>query len=125
MPVTDEEIKAAIRATEPVKHRLVPDSLVSEKDTEFDGHTWTARRNPGELRWQVFREDSFAPVGYLDAVHQPTESTRNDGYQLVVTDAACKPIGEHGKHDAPGTVPAVNSYRNALDWLRARMLGIA
>jgi hypothetical protein len=106
-------------------HRLNPESLVSEQPREFDGHTYAARRNAGELRWQVFRDNALAPVGFLEAVHQPTESCRDDGWQLVVLDASNRPVGERGKRAAPGTVPAVDNFHNALGWLRARELGIA
>jgi hypothetical protein len=107
-------------------HPLDPESLVSEQPHEFDGCTYTARRNPGELRWQVFRDPGeFGPVGYLEAVHQPTESCRDDGWQLAVFDHASRPVGERGKRDAPGTVPAVDTFRNALVWLLARERGDA
>ena len=100
-----------------------PETLVTEAPTEFDGHTYTARRNEGELRWQVFRDDSLAPIGYLTAVHQPSEAL--NGWQLTVEDHAGRPIGELSKRAEPGTLPAVDSYRNALVWLLARERGDA
>jgi hypothetical protein len=101
-----------------------PEDLVSEDPVEFDGQQYTARRNPGENRWQVFG-DAFAPVGYLEAVYQPTETLSNGGWQIAVFDSAAQQVGEPGKRDAPGTVPAVDSYEQALHWLWARGQGLA
>lgn len=99
--------------------------LVSEAPTELGGRTWTARRNEGEARWQVFLDEGFGPAGYLEAVYQPTEATGNGGWQIRVFDRRCSPIGELSKRAAPGTVPAVNSYQQALAWLDYRDRGIA
>jgi hypothetical protein len=104
------------------------ETLVPEEPIEFGGYQWSFRRNndkPGEATWQVFRDDQFTPVGFVRAVYQPTETTEAGGWQLAVFDGNNKPVGESGKRDAPGTVPAVSHGRQALDWIRARMLGIA
>ena len=98
-----------------------PETLVTEAPTEFGGHTYTARRS--RSRWQIFRDDAFAPVGYLTAIYQPTETL--NGWQLTVEDHAGRSIGELSKRAAPGTVPAVDTYRNALVWLLARERGDA
>ena len=100
-----------------------PVTLVPETPVEFDEHTYTARMNANLLRWQVFRDNGLTPVGYLDAVYQPTESA--NGWQLTVADRSNRPIGELGKRAAAGTVPAVDSYSNALVWLLARERGDA
>jgi hypothetical protein len=94
---------------------LDPESLVTESPVKHGDYTYVARRNAGEMRWQVFRDGEFTPFGALEAVHQPTESCRDDG----------RPVGVRGKRDAPGTVPAVDNFRNALDWLLARERGDA
>jgi hypothetical protein len=107
---------------------MKPEDLVTEEPVAYGGHTWTARRNaaamnPGTVRWQVFREDGSGPAGYLEAVYQPTESVHDHGWEITVSDPAGLPVGEQGRHAAPGTVPAVSSYRNALAWLLARERG--
>ena len=105
------------------------EALVSEEPIEFDGHQWSFRRNndePGEATWQVFRDDQFTPVGFVRAVHQlAVYWDDNPTWQLAVFDGNNQPLGEPGKRDAPGAVPAVSYGRHALDWIRARMLGIA
>lgn len=98
--------------------------LVTEKPMLYGGLVYTARRNPDEARWQVFTEKGFAPVGYLEAVHQPTETTINNGWQIAVYDRHNQPLGELRKR-APGTVPAVNSYVYALALLDRAEGGIA
>jgi hypothetical protein len=100
------------------KKRL-PGSLVTEEPVVFGDNVYTARRNAGEYRWQVFCEGMLAPAGYLEAVYQPTETGDNGGWQLAVFDRDNRPVGERGKRAAPGTVPAVNSYNNALSWIDA------
>jgi hypothetical protein len=104
---------------------LNPESLVTETPVRHGDYTYVARRNEGELRWQVFRDGEFTPFGALEAVHQPTESCRDDGWQLVVFGPDGRSVGVRGKRDAPGTVPAVDSFRNAIDWLLARERGDA
>ena len=101
------------------------ESLVAESPVRHGDYTYVARRNAGEARWQVFRDGEFTPFGFLEAVHQPTESTRDDGWQLAVYGPGHRPVGMRGKRDAPGTVPAVDNFRNALDWLLARERGDA
>lgn len=39
---------------------------ITESPTEFAGHFYEARRNAGEDRYQVFSDDMYAPVGYIE-----------------------------------------------------------
>jgi hypothetical protein len=103
------------------------EALVPEGPVEFDGRQWSFRRNndePGEATWQVFRDDQLTPAGFIRAVHQPSEALDPSGWELAVFDGSNQPIGDP-EGFARGVVPAVSYGRQALDWIRARMIGIA
>lgn len=91
-----------------------------ENPTQFGEHTYTARRNDGEPRYQIFRDGELGPIGYLE-LHR---CEFNEGrWQLRVYDAASAPVGlpsRHGEDHPDGG--CVHSYTNALSHLRARAL---
>ncbi|NLT56046.1 MAG: hypothetical protein GXX79_16135 [Actinomycetales bacterium] len=65
------------------------------------GITFTARRNTGGNRWQVFADHHFTPVGYLE--------TSPD--RVLVLDADNQPLG----------AGPVATYAQALACLRANL----
>ncbi len=88
---------------------------LTEEPTLYGEHIYTARRNEGELRYQVFRDGDLAPVGYIDA-HRCTY--HGNAWRLRVYGADLAPIGQPSRHGADHA-GCVHSYTNALSHLRA------
>ncbi len=87
-------------------------TLVSEEPQEFGGHTYTARRSvdlhQGMPRWQVFRDDWFTPVGFIQG-HVCEDSSESAG--LLVYDTNNQPLfpAEDSRGDG-----CVRTYSDAL-----------
>ena len=99
------------RSVEEMLPDLVAATGLTEDPTEFHGHTYRARRNEGELRWQVFRDGDATPFGFIEGGW----CVDGDVWHLMVEDANGTTIGDPGKRSDH---PCVMSYRNALHWLR-------
>jgi len=91
--------------------------LVSEEPLEFGDHTYQARRSPdhdGMPRWEVYRLDLFAPIGYLGGHLCPF---LNGVRRLFVFDHNSQRLPFVAKpRDADDG--CVHSYKNALNDLR-------
>jgi hypothetical protein len=82
---------------------------VLEYRVEFGEHAYTSRRNADERRWQIFRDGTPAPVGFMEDRPDPAL----DGeVRLFVFDGENRPIG---------TEP-VHSYRDVLNHLRRGLI---
>lgn len=86
--------------------------LVPEVPTEFGGVVYTARRNAGEARWQVFADGDFAPAGFIEEHRCPLWEGE---VRLMVFDRNNRQIGvpKPGKDDG-----CVGHYANALNFIR-------
>jgi hypothetical protein len=92
-------------------------ALVPEEPVQLDGHTYEARRNASEPsclpRWQVFREDMFAPVGYIDG-HR---CERYPEGSLLGYTYRCEPLWAGDKRGDG----CIDHYE---DWLRAMKMAL-
>lgn len=83
---------------------------------EFAGHVFYARRDPTELRWQIFRDSEVTPYGYVTAERCPHLGGE---WRLRVYDTGNHLLGSPSRHaedhDEGG---CVGSYLNALVWLK-------
>lgn len=87
-------------------------SLIPEEPVFFDGTVYTARRNTGESRWQVFAEGEFSPVGYIE-LHRCERHA--DKERLLV-------FGPDGRQPSDCAPPmgCVGDYMSALNYIRMR-----
>ena len=84
--------------------RNLPDFTVS-----YAGAYYTFRRNPGENRWQVFKDQELTPAGYVEARSDPDFGGEP---RFFVFDAGNRPIGDESVH----------SVLNILSHLRSTTL---
>lgn len=92
-------------------------ATITEKPTEFGEHTYTARQNAGEDRWQVFRDSELTPAGFFelhfcDADCPAPRKRVGMLHQLRVYDPNNQVYGQ-----------CVSSYLNVLSHLRMHGLG--
>lgn len=102
---------------------LMVETGLTEDAAPFGGHVFVARRNEGDLRFQIFRDGDPTPFGVVEA-HRC--EYLDNSWQLRVYDPAGRPVGEpsgHGEDHPEGG--CVGTYHNALNHLRMAALGLA
>jgi hypothetical protein len=87
--------------------------IIAEHPTVFDAKTWRVRRDPGQARWQVFREGVAAPVGFIEArrcaCREGLDETQRVGLFLYGRDGQPLFTAKAGRDD--GCLP---HYENCL-----------
>lgn len=96
--------------------QILAETGLTEDAVPFAGHTFTARRNAGDLRHQIFRDSELSPFGVLE----PHWCEYNaDRWMLRVYDPAGQLVGLPSRHGADHPDGGcVHSYTNALNHLR-------
>lgn len=98
------------QTTQATKGEHEMNTIISETPIEFGGQTFTARRNTGpEERYQIFIDDEFTPVGYIEVHIGCGTHSGEHGFRVFDTNNAPLFVAKKGKDDG-----CVHSYKNAL-----------